>query len=76
MGDKKKPRCPLPGMVYPYPMDKHDATTKRLLKETERSYWLGVAVGVVVGIIIGILIGLDFGSTTTLVIPLSEGVKV
>jgi hypothetical protein len=39
-------------MVYAYPIDT-ELIAKHLKKETNRVYWLGVALGLVFGIILG-----------------------
>jgi TctA family transporter len=56
-------------------MTKKDIIKKHMTRVSTESYGLCVAVGVVVGIIVGVLIGLEIGSSTTLVIPLGDGVR-
>ena len=59
-------------MVYAWAMDE----IKKLLKrETDKVFWLGVALGLVGGLILGGLIGYDLGSDTIHIITMDEGVN-
>jgi len=60
----------------PRQMDQKKIIKRHLTKISRESYWLGFAVGAVLGIIFGVVIGFGLGSPTTVVIPLSQGVKV
>jgi hypothetical protein len=57
-------------------MNKQDIIKKHMSQVYGQGFWFGAALGLVFWIILGMVIGYDLGGDTTIVIPLSEGIKV
>ncbi len=56
-------------------IDRQQQLKKQIDRLASRSFWFGVAVGLVLGILAGFAIGYSQGSPTTVVVPLSQGIK-
>lgn len=63
-------------VIYTDFMDRQAIIKKHLIQVSRQSYWLGIGIGLLLGIIAGFALGYASGSSTTIVVPLSEGVKV
>jgi hypothetical protein len=57
-------------------MSRQEIIEKHMRQVSSRAYWLGVIAGLVFGFIAGGVVGYALSSDTTIVIPLTEGVKV
>lgn len=56
-------------------MSREQFIKNKLSKVSQQSYWLGLIVGVVLGVIAGLSIGYQLGSPTTVVVPLTQGIR-
>lgn len=62
-------------LVYASGMGNLEITDKQLKKYTDQAYWLGIGLGLLFGFIAGFAIGYaNVGQT--IIIPLTEGVKI
>lgn len=59
---------------YTSPMTQ-DEIQQRIRRMASRAYWAGLIAGVLIGIAAGLAIGYQLGSPTTVVVPLSQGVR-
>jgi hypothetical protein len=57
-------------------MNNKEIIEKSMREVSTQAYWLGVVLGLVLSAIGGFAMGYELGSPTTVVIPLTEDMKV